>query len=74
MKYVLSLDKIDMSQNGIIHMNILDFLLHKKALYSRNITKKLTLEALYLLVSSVFVSIPTQSCQSALVSNPKERD
>lgn len=31
-KYVLSLDKIDMSQNGIIHMNILDFLLHKKAL------------------------------------------
>ena len=31
-KYVLSLDKIDMSQNGIIHMNILDFLLHKKDL------------------------------------------
>jgi len=29
-KYVLSLDKIDMSQNGIVHMNILDFLLHKK--------------------------------------------
>lgn len=31
-KYVLSLDKIDMSQNGIIHMNILDFLLNKKDL------------------------------------------
>lgn len=31
-KYVLSLDKIDMGQNGIIHMNILDFLLHKKDL------------------------------------------
>ncbi len=31
-KYVLSLDKLDMSQNGIIHMNILDFLLHKKEL------------------------------------------
>ncbi|MDO5787407.1 MAG: ATP-binding protein [Phascolarctobacterium sp.] len=31
-KYVLSLDKIDMSQNGIIHMNIIDFLLHKKEL------------------------------------------
>lgn len=31
-KYVLSLDKIDMSQNGIIHMNIVDFLLHKKEL------------------------------------------
>lgn len=31
-KYVLSLDKIDMSQNGIVHMNILDFLLHKKDL------------------------------------------
>lgn len=31
-KYVLSLDKIDMSQNGIIHMNILDLLLHKKDL------------------------------------------
>jgi len=26
-KYVLSMDKIDMSQNGIIHMNIKDFLL-----------------------------------------------
>lgn len=31
-KYILSLDKIDMGQNGIIHMNILDFLLHKKEL------------------------------------------
>ena len=31
-KYVLSLDKPDMSQNGIIHMNILDFLLRKKDL------------------------------------------
>ncbi|MEE1230554.1 MAG: ATP-binding protein, partial [Phascolarctobacterium sp.] len=31
-KYVLSLDKIDMSQNGITHLNIIDFLLHKKEL------------------------------------------
>lgn len=31
-KYVFSLDKPDMSQNGIIHMNILDFLLRKKDL------------------------------------------
>lgn len=31
-KYVFSLDKIDMSRNGIVHMNILDFLLHKKEL------------------------------------------
>lgn len=31
-KYVLSLDKIDMSKNGIIHINIVDFLLHKKEL------------------------------------------
>lgn len=31
-KYVLSLDKIDMSQNGIVHLNILDFLLRKKDL------------------------------------------
>ena len=28
-KYVLSLDKIDMSRDGIIHLNIVDFLLHK---------------------------------------------
>lgn len=32
MKYVLSLDPIDMSRNGITHMNILDFLLHRKDL------------------------------------------
>ena len=31
-KYVLSLDKIDMSRDGIIHMNIEDFLLHKEKL------------------------------------------
>ena len=31
-KYVLSLDKIDLSHDGIIHMNIEDFLLHKKDL------------------------------------------
>lgn len=31
-KYVLSLDKIDMSRDGIIHMNIVDFLLGKKEL------------------------------------------
>lgn len=29
-KYVLSLDKVDMSRDGIIHMNIVDFLLGKK--------------------------------------------
>ena len=28
-KYVLSLDKIDFSQNGIIHKNIIDFLLQE---------------------------------------------
>ncbi len=28
-KYVMSLDKIDMSRNGITHINIVDFLLHK---------------------------------------------
>ena len=27
-KYVLSMDEFDMSRNGIIHMNIRDFLLH----------------------------------------------
>lgn len=26
-KYVISMDKFDMSQNGIIHMNIIDWLL-----------------------------------------------
>lgn len=31
-KYVMSLDKIDLSQNGIVHMNIIDFLLHRKEL------------------------------------------
>lgn len=28
-KYVLSMDKINHSQNGIIHKNIIDFLLEK---------------------------------------------
>ncbi len=32
-KYVLSLDKIDLSHDGIAHINIEDFLLHKKDLY-----------------------------------------
>ncbi|MGM9942858.1 MAG: hypothetical protein ACI31Q_02070 [Erysipelotrichaceae bacterium] len=32
-KYVLSLDTIDMSRNGIIHLNIIDFLTHKKDLF-----------------------------------------
>ncbi len=32
-KYVLSLDSIDMSQNGITHINIIDFLLKKVDLY-----------------------------------------
>ena len=31
-KYVLSLDKFDFSRDGIVHMNIVDFLLHKKEL------------------------------------------
>ena len=31
-KYVLSLDKVDMSRNGIAHMNIVDFLLHRQFL------------------------------------------
>lgn len=31
-KYVMSLDRIDLSHDGIIHMNILDFLLRKKDL------------------------------------------
>ena len=31
-KYVLSLDKVDMSHNGIAHMNIVDFLLHRQFL------------------------------------------
>lgn len=32
-KYVLSLDKFDFSHDGITHINIEDFLLHKKALF-----------------------------------------
>lgn len=32
-KYVLSLDTIDMSRNGITHLNIIDFLTHKKDLF-----------------------------------------
>lgn len=32
-KYVLSLDKIDLSHNGITHINLEDFLLHKKDLF-----------------------------------------
>jgi hypothetical protein len=31
-KYVLSLDKIDMSHDGIAHINIVDFLLHRETL------------------------------------------
>ncbi len=31
-KYVLSLDRIDMSRNGIAHLNIVDFLLHRQML------------------------------------------
>ncbi len=31
-KYVLSLDKVDFSRDGIAHMNIIDFLLHRKEL------------------------------------------
>lgn len=31
-KYVMSLDKIDMGRDGIVHMNIIDFLLRKKDL------------------------------------------
>lgn len=32
-KYVLSLDRIDLSHNGIEHLNIVDFLLHKVTLH-----------------------------------------
>lgn len=32
-KYVLSLDKVDLSHDGITHINIEDFLLHKKDLF-----------------------------------------
>lgn len=31
-KYVLSLDKVDLSHDGIIHLNIEDFLLRKRDL------------------------------------------
>ena len=31
-KYVMSLDKIDLSHDGIIHLNIIDFLLRRKDL------------------------------------------
>ena len=31
-KYVMSLDRIDMSRDGIVHLNIIDFLLRKKDL------------------------------------------
>lgn len=31
-KYVMSLDKIDLSHNGIVHLNIIDFLLRRKDL------------------------------------------
>ena len=31
-KYVLSLDRLDMSRDGIVHMNLEDFLLHKRQL------------------------------------------
>ena len=32
-KYVLSLDRADLSHDGINHLNIVDFLLHKVSLY-----------------------------------------
>ena len=32
-KYVLSLDTIDMSRNGVTHINIVDFLLNKTNIY-----------------------------------------
>ena len=32
-KYVLSLYTIEMSRNGITHLNIIDFLTHKKDLF-----------------------------------------
>lgn len=31
-KYVLSLDRVDLSRNGIAHLNIVDFLLHRQTL------------------------------------------
>ena len=32
-KYVISLDQVDMSRDGIIHLNVIDFLLGKTDLY-----------------------------------------
>jgi predicted AAA+ superfamily ATPase len=32
-KYVLSLDRVDLSHDGIEHLNIVDFLLHKVSLH-----------------------------------------
>ena len=32
-KYVLSLDTIDMSRDGIVHINVVDFLLDKVDIY-----------------------------------------
>jgi len=32
-KYVMSLDRIDFSRDGIVHLNIIDFLLHKVDIY-----------------------------------------
>ena len=29
-KYVMSLDKVDLSRDGIVHLNIIDFLLQKR--------------------------------------------
>lgn len=31
-QYVMSLDKIDLSHDGIVHLNIIDFLLRRKDL------------------------------------------
>ncbi|MGM9858892.1 MAG: hypothetical protein ACI311_06570 [Bacilli bacterium] len=36
-KYVLSLDTIDMSRNGITHINIIDFLTHKIDLFYHSV-------------------------------------
>lgn len=29
-KYVISLDKVDLSRNGVIHLNLIDFLLNEE--------------------------------------------
>ena len=39
-KYVLSLDKVDLSHDGIIHLNIEDFLLRKRDLLLSRPLKK----------------------------------